>query len=111
MRYHRLLLTWQVETIRHDKLWDQSMTTRTAGAEPDYWDAALETQSRSDWDQLKLVLLQRHLQHAYFGSPYYRASFDAAGIHPDQMKTLDDICRFPFLTKQVLRERQIAVPP
>ena len=39
-----------------------------------YWDAALETQSRADWDRLKLSLLQKHLQHAYAGSPYYRAS-------------------------------------
>ena len=76
-----------------------------------YWDAALETQSRQDWDQLKLSLLQRHLSHAYHGSPYYRASFDAAGVHPDQVKSLDDIRRFPFITKQTLRDRQIAVSP
>jgi phenylacetate-CoA ligase len=80
-------------------------------AEPDYWDAALETQSRTDWERLKLGLLQRHLQHAYQNSAYYRASFDAAGAHPEQVKSLDDIRRFPFITKHVLRERQIAVPP
>jgi len=76
-----------------------------------YWDAALETQSRADWDRLKLSLLQKHLQHAYAGSPYYRASFDAAGVHPDQVKSLDDIRRFPFITKQTLRERQLAAAP
>jgi phenylacetate-CoA ligase len=76
-----------------------------------YWDAALETQSRADWDRQKLGLLQRHLQHAYANSPYYRASFDAAGVHPDQVTALDDIRRFPFIDKQVLRERQQAVPP
>jgi|SRR5271165_746042 len=75
-----------------------------------YWDAALETQSRADWDRLKLSLLQRHLHHAYQGSPYYRASFDAAGVHPDQVKNLDDLRRFPFITKHTLRERQLAVP-
>jgi phenylacetate-CoA ligase len=80
-------------------------------AERDFWDPALETQSRADWDRLKLGLLQRHLLHTYDNSPYYRASFAAAGVHPDQVRSLDDIRRFPFITKHVLRERQLAVPP
>ena len=46
--------------------------------DPLYWDAALETQSRADWDTLKLDRLQQHLAWAYARSPYYRASFDAA---------------------------------
>lgn len=76
-----------------------------------YWDAALETQPRADWDALKLQLLQKHLAHAYANSPYYRASFYAAGVHPDALRSLDDIRRFPFITKQTLRERQQAVEP
>lgn len=76
-----------------------------------YWDAALETQPRAGWDALKLQLLQRHLRHAYAHSPYYRASFEAAGVHPDLVRSLDDIRRFPFITKATLRERQLAVPP
>lgn len=76
-----------------------------------YWDESLETQSRAEWDALKLRLLQEHLAHAYQNSPYYRASFDAAGVHPDQLKSLDDIRRFPFINKQTLRERQLAALP
>ncbi|MCA0187751.1 MAG: phenylacetate--CoA ligase [Proteobacteria bacterium] len=76
-----------------------------------YWDEALETQPRADWDALKLQLLQKHLLHAYTHSPYYRASFDAAGVHPEEVRSLDDIRRFPFINKQTLRERQLAVPP
>jgi phenylacetate-CoA ligase len=76
-----------------------------------YWDQPLETQSRADWQALTLRLLQAHLAHAYQNSPYYRASFDAAGVHPSQVKSLDDIRRFPFLNKQILRERQLAAPP
>lgn len=76
-----------------------------------YWDEALETQPRADWDALKLQLLQKHLLHAYTHSPYYRASFDAAGVHPEAVRSLDDIRRFPFINKQTLRERQLAVPP
>jgi len=76
-----------------------------------YWDEALETQPREKWEQQKLGLLQKHLRHAYDNSPYYRASFDAAGVHPDQVRSLDDIRRFPLIDKQVLRGRQQAVPP
>ena len=76
-----------------------------------YWDQRLETQSRADWQAQKLHLLQGHLTHAYQNSPYYRASFDAAGVHPSQVKCLEDIRLFPFLNKQILRERQQAAPP
>lgn len=76
-----------------------------------YWDEKLETQSREEWDALKLQLLKEHLLHAYNHSPYYRQSFEAAGVHPDQVKSLDDIRRFPFIDKQILRERQLAAPP
>lgn len=83
----------------------------TPPSDQKYWDEPLETQSRAEWDALKLRLLQEHLAHAYQNSPYYRASFDAAGVHPDQVKSLDDLRHFPFLTKQTLRERQLAAPP
>jgi phenylacetate-CoA ligase len=76
-----------------------------------YWDAALETQSREQWRALALSSLQSHLRRAYEGSRYYRAAFDAAGAHPDQVKALDDLRRFPFIDKKVLRDRQLAVPP
>ncbi|PKO86824.1 MAG: CoF synthetase [Betaproteobacteria bacterium HGW-Betaproteobacteria-10] len=76
-----------------------------------YWDEKLETQSRSEWEALKLDLLKKHLQHAYANSPYYKTSFDAAGVHPDQVKTLADIRHFPLIEKKVLRDRQNAVPP
>jgi phenylacetate-CoA ligase len=76
-----------------------------------YWDSKLETQSRDAWDELKLSLLQNHLAHAYAGSPAYRAAFDAAKVGPDQIRSLDDIRRFPFIDKRALRDRQLAVPP
>ncbi|MBS1158064.1 MAG: paaK [Proteobacteria bacterium] len=86
-------------------------TTQTTPLDRPYWDEKLETQTRADWDALKLDLLQKHLQHAYANSPYYKASFDAAGVHPNDVKSLADIRRFPFIEKKVLRERQEALPP
>ncbi len=85
--------------------------TNTPADDAPYWDASLETQTRADWDAMKLELLKAHLQHAYNGSPYYRASFDTAGAHPDQVSSLDDLRRFPFIDKHALRDRQLALPP
>jgi len=79
-------------------------------AERRFWAPALETQSRAAWEALKLSLLRTHLAHAQAGSPYYRASFAQAGVGPDSLKSLDDLRRFPFINKQILRERQQAVP-
>lgn len=76
-----------------------------------FWDEKLERQSRAEWDAQKLASLQRHLQHAYLNAPFYRSSFDAAGVHPDQLCSLDDLRRFPFIDKRTLRDRQSAVPP
>ncbi|CAH2601172.1 Phenylacetate--CoA ligase [Rhodovastum atsumiense] len=90
------------------------MTHQPASARADdapYWDAALETQSREAWQAQTLALLQRHLQHAYYNAPWYRASFDAAGVHPDQLRSLDDLRRFPTIDKRTLRARQDAAPP
>ncbi|MGA1861029.1 phenylacetate--CoA ligase family protein, partial [Azospirillum sp. 11R-A] len=76
-----------------------------------YWHPGLETQSRADWRKLQLDLLKDHLRHAYEGSPYYRAAFDAQRVSPGDLHTLDDLQRFPFLDKATIRDRQVAVPP
>jgi phenylacetate-CoA ligase len=44
------------------------------------------------------------LQHAYANSPAYRAKFDAAGVHPDDCRTLADLAKFPFTSKADLRD-------
>jgi phenylacetate-CoA ligase len=52
---------------------------------------------------LQLARLRETLAHACAGNPHYRAAFDAAGVKPDDLRTLDDIARFPFTTKADLR--------
>ncbi|MEO0036058.1 MAG: hypothetical protein RLZZ501_2081 [Pseudomonadota bacterium] len=79
-------------------------------AERRFWAPTLETQSRAEWRALQLDLLKRHLAHAEAGSPYYRASFRAAGVGAESVRSLDDLRRFPFLDKRILRERQQAAP-
>jgi len=76
-----------------------------------FWDPKLETQSRADWRAQSLASLKSHLALAYDKSPFYRAHFDAAGVRPDSLKTLDDLRRFPFIDKKILRDRQLAQPP
>lgn len=56
--------------------------------------------------QLKALQLERlrwSVRHAYEHNLHYRKTFDAAGFHPDQLKTLEDLRRVPFLTKQEMR--------
>jgi phenylacetate-CoA ligase len=53
---------------------------------------------------LQLKRLQATLQHAYANSPAYRAKFDAAGVHPQDCRSLAHLAKFPFTTKQDLRE-------
>ena len=52
---------------------------------------------------LQLSRLRWSLSHAYAGNPVYRAAFDAAGISPDDLNSLDDLAKFPFTTKADLR--------
>ncbi|MET8845398.1 phenylacetate--CoA ligase PaaK [Amycolatopsis sp. NPDC004625] len=53
---------------------------------------------------LQLERLQWTLRHAYANVPAYTRKFDAAGVHPDDCKELADLAKFPFTTKQDLRE-------
>jgi phenylacetate-CoA ligase len=57
-------------------------------------------------DEVRSVQLQRlkwSLAHAYDHVAHYRQSFDAAGAHPSDLKQLEDLEKFPFLTKQDFR--------
>jgi phenylacetate-CoA ligase len=67
---------------------------------------ALEPIERASTDELRALQLERlqwSLLHAYENVEHYRESFDAAGVHPTDLKRLDDLTRFPFLTKQDFR--------
>ena len=64
----------------------------------------IEKASIDELRALQLERLQKTLAHAYAHSPVYQAKFDAAGVHPDDCKTLADLARFPFTTKADLRD-------
>jgi phenylacetate-CoA ligase len=64
----------------------------------------IEKASRDEISALQLDRLKWSLRHAYEKVAAYRKKFDAAGVHPDDLRTLEDLARFPFTAKQDLRE-------
>ena len=64
----------------------------------------IERASRDELQALQLQRLKWTLKHAYDNVPHYRAAFDAAGVHPDDLRTLADLTRFPFTAKKDLRD-------
>ncbi|MEO0319164.1 MAG: phenylacetate--CoA ligase [Pseudomonadota bacterium] len=65
---------------------------------------AIETASRDELQALQLERLRWSLHHAYDNVPHYRAAFDAKGVHPGDLKSLADLSRFPFTSKEDLRQ-------
>ena len=63
----------------------------------------IERASKDELQSLQLTRLKQSLQHAYDKVPHYKKAFDDAGVHPSDLKTLADLAKFPFTTKQDLR--------
>ncbi len=65
---------------------------------------AIENASRDELQALQLERLRWSLHHAYENVQHYRAAFDAKGVHPDDLKSLADLSKFPFTSKEDLRQ-------
>jgi phenylacetate-CoA ligase len=69
--------------------------------------ADLDPVERASLDELRAVQLDRlrtSVRHAYENVPHYRAAFDDLGVHPSDVRSLDDLARLPFTTKAELRD-------
>jgi len=64
----------------------------------------IEKASVDELRALQFKRLKASLTHAYANSPVYRAKFDAAGVHPQDCRSLSDLAKFPFTTKADLRD-------
>jgi phenylacetate-CoA ligase len=64
----------------------------------------IERASRDELQAVQLERLRRTLRHAYENVAHYRRAFDEAGVHPDDLKTLADLAKFPFTDKKTLRD-------
>ncbi len=68
------------------------------------WDKQCECLSRGELQKLQLDRLKTTLNRVYNKVPYYRQAFDAAGVKPEDIRSLKDISRLPFTTKSSLRD-------
>ncbi|MEH7827899.1 phenylacetate--CoA ligase PaaK [Gemmobacter denitrificans] len=64
----------------------------------------IEIASRDEIEALQFHRMKRSLKHAYENSPFYRNRFIEHDVHPEDLKSLKDIARFPFTVKQDLRD-------
>ena len=65
---------------------------------------SIEIASRDEIAALQLDRLRKTLVLAYEKVPHTRAKFDAAGVHPEECRRLDELSKFPFTTKTDLRD-------
>jgi phenylacetate-CoA ligase len=90
------------------KLKGADLTPRKQDLDP------IEIASRDEISALQLTRLKSTLAHAYKNVAHYKQAFDKAGVHPDHLKTLDDLRKFPFTAKDDLRQHypfgMLAVP-
>lgn len=68
----------------------------------EYWQEEIETMKRSDLEKLQVERLRKTVEIA-MNSPFYGKMFKEKGITPESIKSLDDLMRFPFTTKEDLR--------
>ncbi len=75
-----------------------------------YLEPEIETASRSTLRRLQEERLRAQVAHAYAQSPFYRRKLDAAGVAPADVRTVEDLRRLPFTTKDELKEDQAEHP-
>ncbi|MBW2036576.1 MAG: phenylacetate--CoA ligase [Deltaproteobacteria bacterium] len=68
------------------------------------YDEEFETLPREALEALQLKRLQHLVERVYVTVPFYKKAFDEKGVKPDNIKTLEDIHKLPFTTKEDLRD-------
>lgn len=68
------------------------------------WNPKIECDGRGEIDSLQLARLKETVERIYKNVPYYKGKLDKAGVLPDSIKSLDDLKRIPFTTKEDLRQ-------
>jgi len=68
------------------------------------WNQQYETMPRDELRKLQLMRLKQLVENVYHRVPFYRSSFDKAGVKPEDIKSLDDLQRLPFTYKQDMRD-------
>ncbi|GMB01360.1 phenylacetate--CoA ligase [Pelosinus sp. IPA-1] len=80
-----------------------------------YWNKTIETMEHEQMQQLQAKRLRDVVEHMYQKVPFYRALMQQEGLLPQDIATLADISKLPFMTKQDMRDNYpyglFAVPP
>ncbi len=69
-----------------------------------FYQPELETMPREELEKLQLDRLKKLVKRVYERIPFYKESFDKAGVKPEDIQSLEDLQKFPFTTKQDLRD-------
>ena len=77
----------------------------------EYLDRKIETASLKEMHKLQEAKLARQLDYLFARSLFYQEKFEAAGIQRKHLRRLRDLARFPYTTKEELRESQATHPP
>ena len=72
-----------------------------------YYDPEIECMPRPQLEEMQLQRLKEMVRYAYDNTVYYKRTFDEAGVSPDDIQTLEDIQKFPFIDKKTERDTQI----
>jgi len=68
------------------------------------WNEEMETMPREELQKVQLKRMQWTVERVYSRVPFYKKLFDDAGVKPADLKSLDDLAKFPFTVKQDLRD-------
>jgi phenylacetate-CoA ligase len=71
----------------------------------------LETMPRDGLLDYQLNLFRKQMAYVYERAPMYKRKFDQAGVRPEDIRTIDDVQKVPFTTKEELRQSQEKYPP
>ncbi len=71
---------------------------------PNYYQPEIECASREEIKAIQNEKLVKQVKHVYDNVKYYRDLMDAKGVTPDDIKSIDDLHKLPFLTKADLRD-------
>ena len=69
-----------------------------------YYQKEIETMSREDMKKLQSEKLVKQVKHVYENVAYYRDLMDKKGVKPEDIQSIDDLHKLPFLTKADLRD-------
>ena len=69
-----------------------------------YWNKPMETMDRQQMAELQSARLIQQVRRVYREVPFYRESLQKSGLLPDEVRSIEDIAKLPFITKQDMRD-------